>query len=257
MKDTIPIIEFDPSRECKIRPENFGLKKVLPERCVMCFFQEAIDRLVKKYPSEIVTNFKSEGGIDRPVYSVDFEGAPVALATALLGGPAAAGILDELAAHGANKFLALGSAGVLDKEVQHGKLMIPTSALRHEGTSYHYVAPSRWIDVDSGAVSAIENYFINNKIPFIKGKTWTTDAFYRETNSLFESRKTEGCISVEMECASWAAAAKYNGVKFGQILYGGDCLDGDVWGKRGWLEESSEDRRYWMLEQAMRIVKEF
>ncbi|MDR0367400.1 MAG: hypothetical protein LBH41_02385, partial [Rickettsiales bacterium] len=60
-----------------------------------------------------------------------------------------------------------------------------------------------------------------------------------------------------MECASYLAASKYNNVVFGQILYGGDCLDGAEWSKREWVECSKEERRYWMLEHAMKIVQKF
>lgn len=46
-------------------------------------------------------------------------------------------------------------------------------------------------------------------IPFVKGKTWTTDSFYRETNNNFEKRKADGCISVEMECSAIQAMCDF------------------------------------------------
>jgi uridine phosphorylase len=253
-----PILEFDDSRDVKIDPRKL-IQPVpgMPERCVLCFFQEAIARVVGEYPSEIVSHFKYEGDDYKDIYKVSVGGEDIVLARALVGGPLAAGVMDEIAAQGYRKFLAVGSAGVLDKEIARGKLIIPTSALRDDGTSYHYAAPSRWIDVEPRIVSVIEKYLAENKIPFVKGKTWTTDAFYRETNAKFEQRKSEGCVAVDMECASFAAVAKYNGVEFGQVLYGGDCLDGEEWSMREWTEFSREDRRYWLLERAMEIVRGF
>jgi nucleoside phosphorylase len=48
-------------------------------------------------------------------------------------------------------------------------------------------------------------------------------------------RKSEGCVAVEMETSAFIAAARYNNVMFGQILYAGDSLAGDEWDNRGWL----------------------
>ncbi|MDR3126035.1 MAG: nucleoside phosphorylase [Rickettsiales bacterium] len=257
MKKEFPILEFDSSREVKIDSRKIIAPiPNMPERCVLCFFAEAVEKLTQRYPSETVSQFTvAGGGICAKIHKVDFDGAQICLTPALVGGPLAAAQIDEISAMGCRKFLAIGSAGVLDKEISRGKLILPISALRDEGTSYHYAAPSRWIDADKRAVEAIEDYLTENEIPFAKGKTWTTDAFYRETNGLFASRKAEGCISVEMECASYLAAARYNGALFGQIFYGGDCLDGPEWDKREWTDYSREDRRYWMLEQAMKIVQ--
>ena len=72
------------------------------------------------------------------------------------------------------------------------------------------------------------------KAAYIKAKTWTTDAFYRETLRKIELRKNEGCVTVEMETAAFIAASQYNNVDFGQILYAGDSLAGDEWDKREW-----------------------
>jgi len=65
--------------------------------------------------------------------------------------------------------------------------------------------------------------------PFAEGKTWTTDAFFRETQAKLKRRKEQGCISVEMECASLAAIAKFRDVAFAQFFYATDTLDGDGW----------------------------
>ena len=44
-----------------------------------------------------------------------------------------------------------------------------------------------------------------------------------------ERRKKQGCVCVEMECASLAAVAKFRDVKFAQFFYVTDNLDGPVW----------------------------
>jgi purine-nucleoside phosphorylase len=73
---------------------------------------------------------------------------------------------------------------------------------------------------------------LEKKLPYIKAKTWTTDAFYRETTEKAALRKSEGCVTVEMETSAYIAASKYNKVEFGQILCSGDSLAGEEWDKR-------------------------
>ncbi|HPP85188.1 MAG TPA: uridine phosphorylase, partial [Bacillota bacterium] len=72
------------------------------------------------------------------------------------------------------------------------------------------------------------------KIPFIKAKTWTTDAIFRETEAKIEKRVAEGCVTVEMEAAAFFAVSKFRNVLLGQILYGGDDLSGIEWDRRLW-----------------------
>ena len=70
-------------------------------------------------------------------------------------------------------------------------------------------------------------------VPYVPGKTWTTDALYRETRGKVERRVAEGCLTVEMEAAAFFAVAAFRGVTFGQLLYAGDDLSGDAWDQRG------------------------
>ena len=133
---------------------------------------------------------------------------------------------------GCRKYIACGSCGVLRKEIAVGHLIIPTAAVRDEGTSYHYVAPAREIAANQRVVKIIEATLAGRNIPYIKAKTWTTDAFYRETPLKIQRRKNEGCVTVEMEAASYMAVSQYNNVEFGQILYAGDNLGGDKWDHR-------------------------
>jgi uridine phosphorylase len=71
-------------------------------------------------------------------------------------------------------------------------------------------------------------------VAYILGKTWTTDAIYRETRARMALRRSEGCVTVEMEAAALFAVAQFRGIHLGQILYCGDNLDGDEWDGRDW-----------------------
>jgi len=47
-----------------------------------------------------------------------------------------------------NKFVVFGGAGCLNKEIAHGKVMVPTDAYRDEGTSYHYAPAADYVTVN-------------------------------------------------------------------------------------------------------------
>ena len=234
IKKEFPILEFDEDRNAFIRPSNtIQYIEGIPERVVLCFFNEAIDKILYEHSHKIISYFISSG-IKYPLYELDYHGEKIALIQAGVGSPLAAAQIDEIAAMGCKKFIACGMCGVLKKEIAVGHLIIPTSSIRDEGTSYHYVKPSREIIANERIIQIIENNLIENKIPYIKAKTWTTDAFYRETPAKIALRKEEGCVTVEMETSAYIAASQYNNVEFGQILCSGDSLAGIEWDSRNY-----------------------
>ena len=107
------------------------------------------------------------------------------------------------------KFVVFGGAGCLNKEIAHGKVMVPDWAYRDEGTSYHYAPAADYIRVKNAPLVA--RFMEENGIPHVLGRTWTTDAFFRETRDNMQRRKAEGCISVEMECAALQAVCDFRG----------------------------------------------
>ena len=112
----------------------------------------------------------------------------------------------------------------LNFATKENEFLVPTKALRDEGTSYHYLPASRSVEIDRMALDAIEKTFATLNLPFRECTTWTTDGFFRETKDMVEYRKAEGCSTVEMECAALAACAQKRGAVFGQILYTADSL---------------------------------
>ena len=59
-------------------------------------------------------------------------------------------------APGCRKFIACGGAGTLDSAIAVGHIVVPDSAIRDEGTSYHYLKPAREVAPMSRALAAIE-----------------------------------------------------------------------------------------------------
>lgn len=68
------------------------------------------------------------------------------------------------------------------------------------------------MELDTYGIKVIEEVFKKEGLQYKKGKVWTTDAPYRETRKKMLQRKEQGCIAVEIECATLAAAAKFRGI---------------------------------------------
>jgi uridine phosphorylase len=109
---------------------------------------------------------------------------------------------------------------------------VPTAAVRDEGTSYHYLPAGEEAVPSPQALAAIKRVLARQDMAYHSGKTWTTDAFYRETPKRVAARRAQGCITVEMEAAALFAVAAFRGVDIGQLLYGGDDVSGHEWDPR-------------------------
>ena len=120
---------------------------------------EICDTIILSFNGEIVERVKQfedvyEGGYltnlngRLPWYIYEKDGSKVAVAIATIGAPMVVGLLEELKARGFKNFIVLGSCGVLDQSIQADKIILPSSALRDEGTSYHYAPPGDEVAYD-------------------------------------------------------------------------------------------------------------
>jgi len=237
MKKEFPILEFDDSINAIIEPKKIIKIIDIPENVVICFFNDVIERLKSEGKLKLFTNLKSEMGL-HPVYEMQYENKRVALFHPGIGAPLSAGMMEEVIALGGKKFIACGGAGVLNKAIAVGHIIVPVSAIRDEGTSYHYLPPSREVQVNQKAVETIEKVLHKHKCKYLLAKTWTTDAIYRETINKVNMRKVEGCLTVEMECSAFCAVAQFRDVIFGQILYAGDDVSCEEWDSRCWVDRT-------------------
>ncbi len=231
MSDSIPLLEFDPEREAVIEPAQAIKLRDAPEHCVLTFFSEVIERLTEELALVPLPPLKSEMG-EIPLLVGEWEGRPFAVGQAPVGAPLAGGVLEEIIARGGRRFVACGAAGVLDSSISSGEIVVPESAIRDEGTSYHYLPPEREARASPEALKAIRAVLDGHGVPYRIGRTWTTDAFYRETARRVARRREQGCLTVEMEAAAFFAVAEFRSVRFGQLLYGGDDVGGEEWDRR-------------------------
>lgn len=247
-----PILEFDNTSRAVIEPsEILKNKPNIPDRFVLVFFNELIQRLVQEGLFKEIHHLKSEMG-RHVVYVTEYQGENIGVMHPAVGAPLAVGLMEEIIALGANKIIAVGACGVLQKDIAKGQPIIPTSAIRDEGTSYHYLAPTREVSQQDEGIRAIESVLTKHSIPFLKGKTWTTDAFYRETRKKVSLRVSEGCLTVEMEAAAFFAVAEFRKITFGQLLYGGDDVSGEIWDSRSYFSATDiREKLFWLAVEAV------
>ena len=248
-KHTIPILEFDDNPQAVIMPNHEDLDLQLPKKCIYAFLEEEIDRYAQEVGADCVGEFVSATKT-YPVYVMDHKGEKVCLAQAPVGSASAAQFMDWLIGYGVEKIISTGTCGVL-ANIEENAFLVPVRALRDEGTSYHYAPPSRYMEMQIEAVSAIEQILEQRGIPYEEVMTWSTDGFYRETAEKVAYRKEEGCAVVEMECAALAAVAQLRGVVWGQLLFTADSLaDLENYDSRDWGAEAFDKA----LELCLEIV---
>ena len=239
---SLPILEHPGDEPGVIEPARiYARKERIPRRCVLCFFHEVIEERAAAGQLELIASLPGEG-VPTPVYRLDEGGEPLAVVFPGIGASFAASVLEELIALGGRGFVCAGGAGVLDGSIPVGRVLIPTAALRDEGTSYHYQRQGRFSEPHPAALAALEQTCRDRGVELVKGKTWTTDAPYRETPTMVRHRRAEGCIAVEMESAAFFAVASFRQVVLGQLLYAGDDVSGERWKHRHWQDQGSARR---------------
>ena len=218
-----------------------------PKLCVSTFSEAMIQAFASLEGTEQIAELYTANGV-LPVYRLRYRGTDIAFYLSRVGAPACVSGFEEVVAMGAETFVLFGSCGVLDDEAVKGRIIIPVSAIRDEGTSYHYAPPSPEIEMDPRSIQVLERVLSACGCPYVKGKTWTSDGIYRETVPVIRERREDGCLAVEMECASMIAAARYRGIPFLQFLDGADDLSTQTWDIRDLAQyEVSETEKYMAL----------
>jgi len=237
------LTEFDSARDAVINPDMIHSEiPDFPETLVSVFSHQLFDAVLKFLGGKVIATTGDVDG-DWPIYEVTYKGKRLAFYKARLGAPACVGCFEDVIPMGVKRIILLGNCGVLDSNIKDCGIIIPTKAIRDEGTSYHYAPAADYIDVNKKYVDAFVAVLEELGYPYVRGITWTTDAFYRETRAKVEARKKMGAICVEMECAAMQAMCDFRGVEFFQFLYAGDNLDHSNWDPRSLAGEARLDEK--------------
>jgi uridine phosphorylase len=242
----LPLMEFDPDYKSITKPKTDYDVSHKVDRCLFTYFQDVIGVYERNYLVNQVFLMRTEGVRPR-VLEMKVGNEYIYVVPVPAGAPQAARMLEQMAALGIKKFMVCGGAGSLDEEVTNNRILLPTSAVRDEGTSYHYLPPSRTVEINPIVQKKIEKVLTASGEAFRNVKTWTTDASFRETPSKVMLRKREGCSVVEMECAAYYAVAQFKRLQCGQLLYAGDLVKPDGWEYRNWHNKTDEREKLFNL----------
>lgn len=250
------LTEYDTDKEAIINPKLFfKMLPGCPKTLVTCFAENLVDYAVSTYPSRIIGKWHC-ANCTLPIYELNFNGTKIGFIMTLIGAPSAAAEYEELFAMGVENILVFGTCGVLDGNISDCSVIVPDIAVRDEGTSYHYLPESDEIAVNAGLFDKMTDYLANRSIKYTVGKTWTTDAVYRETKSKMLRRKEEGCICVDMECSAIAAVARFRNKSVGQFFYAADNLDSDTYDERSIANGARVDVKRKILDLALEMALE-
>lgn len=249
-QNDFPVLELDDALTAKLNPMNFAPDGFDTDKMVITFFPEVVNKLAAE--GRIAEERTVPG--ENPVVVYRFTEQPdVLLSLGQVGCPACAGNMEVFHAMGITKFMFCGGGGVLDRNIEVGQILVVDGAIRDEGFSYQYIAPSRVIYTDSKVTDKIRQYLEEHGVSYLSGLTWTTDAMFRETAERISRRKEEGAKIVEMEQSGCIAVAQFRGFSYGALIYGGDDLSGEEWSGRGW--RSREGVRYDLVQLCKELVK--
>lgn len=233
-----PILDETLHQEAMIEPSRLKVPVHLPPRTLLCFFPDVLQKLEWEGTLKVIYTHPTEMG-PRPVYQFQCQGKKIAVVHPGCGASYGALMMERMIAWGAKVLIACGGAGVIGEKLPMGVLMVPYAAVRDEGASYHYLPAAPEIQLDTGGVERIAHTLDQIGCSYVKVKTWTTDGFYRETQDRMQKRISEGCRAVEMECAAFAAIARFRRVHYAQLLYSGDSLAGPQWEHREWMSQTA------------------
>ena len=179
----------------------------------------------------------------RPIYILKYKNIEITFFIAGISGPWISQDIEELHSNGVDTLIIFGNCGVLDKSIEDCSIIIPNKAFRDEGTSYHYMPDSEYVELDDKYKDLFKIILKEYDFKFTEGATWTIDAFYRETREKIDMFKNKGAICVEMEGASIGAICKYKKLNYFTFYYAGDNLDSEEWEERSITQLANFDKK--------------
>lgn len=221
--------EFDEKSDAVINPE-MEVEQIahFPAVTISCFSHSLFEKVCSDFDVKQIAEVHCAAWVN-PIYEVKYKGKRFAMYQSWIGEPACVGEYEQLIAMGSKCLILLGNCGVLDKNIEDCGIIIPTAAIRDEGTSYHYMKSGDMLAVNHLYREEFKEVLRAYGYPYVEGVTWTTDAFYRETRDKVNRRKAQGAVCVDMECAGMQALCDYRGTEFFQFFYAGDNLDHATW----------------------------
>jgi len=142
------------------------------------------------------------------LYEFDDDGMRFGIIGCAVGAPFAVLLAEELFVSGCHFLISMTSAGQIVAQGEPPYFVVIDRALRDEGTSYHYLPASEFVEADGVLVALAMAAVCGTALPVYQGAAWTTDAPFRETEAAIERARARNILAVEMEAAALYAFAR-------------------------------------------------
>lgn len=196
----------------------------VPEAVIFCYQRKLLNHVLENHKTTKVDFLIGES------YVLDeTDGQIVIIGKFGIGAPTVTTILEECIAFGVKKFISIGTAGTLQKDIPFGSLVVCDKAIRDEGTSYHYIPASKYSHASKAMTQKIIDSLNKFNQEHLVGTSWTTDAPYRETVAEARQYQKEGVLTVEMEASALFTVAQFRGVELGSLFTVSDSLADLEW----------------------------
>jgi uridine phosphorylase len=230
-KDDIPLLSHPVNARSEFTPESLieavrAKRKLssiaVPEVCVLEFDGDLTDHLVQ---SKSASPWRNWACFHTPMFALEVDGKPCGIVPRAIGSAYAVLVAEQLLASGARLIVGLTSAGRVSPNLRIPSLVIATAAIRDEGTSFHYLSPSRSVVAPPRPVIPLANELTRLGLPVYQGTVWTTDAPYRETRQQLDQYGEEGVLAVEMQAASLFALAQVRNAQIAVVAHVSNATD--------------------------------
>lgn len=200
-----------------------------PRCCILCPSEFPIQYLGKK------NALKQGPKIIKPIH---FLNKDVAIFTGFIGfgAPIWVWALEQLIAYGIKDFIYLGFFGKVNPSIVAGSIIVVEKALRDEGSSYHYSAPSKWAYPDEKLTKKL----LSNK-GVVSSAIWTTDGMFKQTRKEIDYAKSQKIAGFDMETSALFCVTKSKKCRIASIQVESDSFISDSWKARYAEKEFNEE----------------
>ena len=189
-----------------VRAERGLAPEAVPPLCVLDFDGDLSDYLAAQ---GISSPWSSWACFHTSMRTMALDGVSCGIVPRTIGGPYAVLIAEQLWAAGAQMIVGITSAGRVSPNLSLPSIVVIDDAVRDEGTSLHYLAPSSIVLTPTpDVVDPLMRELSTVSSHVCRGRVWTTDAPYRETAEQLRFWAGQDVLAVEMQAASLFAFAR-------------------------------------------------
>lgn len=147
-------------------------------------------------------------GYHTTMYQFELDGKTIGIIGRAVGASFAVLLAEQMFVSGCELLISITSAGTIISPKGGQRFILIEEALRDEGTSFHYLPPDKPAQINPKLLMKLKDLESDSDISMGTGKSWTTDAPYRETQSAINHAEQQKVTAVEMEAAALYAFSR-------------------------------------------------